>query len=161
MLYGTAQGEYKTGFNGYSSIFRLNPYTGAFATIYSFKDSSLGECQCRLVQGSDGKLYGVAGYAGTYGGGTFFALDAGLPPPKPLVSLFAPQSGPVGQQILLWGRALLGATSVSFNGTAATAFSVSSSQGIWVNVPTGAITGPISVTTPNGTYVTTQTFTVN
>jgi uncharacterized repeat protein (TIGR03803 family) len=161
MLYGTAQGEYKSGFNGHSSIFRLNPYTGEFTTLYSFLDSSLGECACYMTQGTDGKLYGVTSFAGTYGLGSVFVLDAGLPPPKPLVSLLVPQSGSVGQQILLWGRSLLGATSVSFNGTAATQFTVASHQGIWANVPPGATTGPISVTTPNGTYVTTQSFTVN
>jgi hypothetical protein len=35
------------------------------------------------------------------------------------------------------------------------------SQTYGANVPPGATTGPISVTTPNGTYVTTQSFTVN
>ena len=105
MLYGTAQGRYMTGFNGYSSIFRLNPYTGAFTTLYNFTDPSQGECECYMIQGTDGKLYGEASFAGTCGGGTIFVLDAGLPPPEPLVSLFEPQSGPVGQQILLWGRA--------------------------------------------------------
>lgn len=161
MLYGTTHGLYNSGFNGYSSIFRLNPYTGAFTTLYSLVDQAQGECQCYLTQGTDGKLYGVASNAGTYGGGTVFVLDAGLPPPKPLISLLLPQAGSPGQQILLWGRSLLGATSVVFNGAAATHFKVASSQGIWVNVPAGATTGPISVTTPNGTYVTTKTFRVN
>jgi uncharacterized repeat protein (TIGR03803 family) len=161
MLYGTTRGLYLGGYTGYSSIFRLNPYTYEFTTIYSFKQQPQGECSCQVIQGSDGKLYGIASGGGTYGGGTVFVLDAGLPPPKPLVSLFAPQSGPVGRQILLWGRGLLGATSISFNGAAATAFKVASNQGIWVNVPAGATTGTISVTTPNGTYITTQSFTVN
>ena len=49
MLYGTARGEYNTGFHGYSSVFRLDPTTGAFQTIYSFKNLSLGECQCRIL----------------------------------------------------------------------------------------------------------------
>jgi uncharacterized repeat protein (TIGR03803 family) len=161
MLYGTARGLYLGGYTGYSSIFRLNPYNYEFATIYSFKEQPQGECECQLIQGSDGKLYGVASAGGTYGGGTVFVLDAGLPPPKPLVSLFAPQSGSAGQEILLWGRSLLGATAVSFNGAAAAQFRAVSNQGIWVKVPSGATTGPVSVTTPNGTYLTAQTFTVN
>jgi len=103
-----------------------------------------------LVQGSDGKIYGVAQAGGTYGGGTICALDAGLPPPKPSVGLFTPQSGASGQQVLVWGRSLLGASSVSFNGTPAPEMHVASDQGIWVNVPLGATSGPISVTTPNG-----------
>jgi uncharacterized repeat protein (TIGR03803 family) len=60
MLYGTARGEYNTGFHGYSSVFRLDPSTGAFQTIFNFKNLALGECTCRMVQGSDGKLYGAS-----------------------------------------------------------------------------------------------------
>jgi uncharacterized repeat protein (TIGR03803 family) len=72
MLYGTARGQYAAGFHGYSSIFRLNPTTGQFQTIFNFKDQSLGDCECRVVQGSDGKLYGVAYAGGTYQGGTIW-----------------------------------------------------------------------------------------
>jgi hypothetical protein len=52
--------------------------------------------------------------------------------------------------VLVWGRSLLGASSVSFNGTPATEMHVASDQGVWVNVPLGATSGPISMTTPNG-----------
>ncbi len=64
------------------------------------------------------------------------------------------------QKVLLWGKNLRGATSVSFNGTLATKFSVPSSQGVWVWVPEGATSGPITVTTPNGSFTTMQGFTV-
>ena len=160
MLYGTARGRYAAGFHGYSSIFRLNPTTGQFQTIFNFKDQSLGDCECRVVQGSDGKLYGAAYEGGTYQGGTIWVLDAGLPPPKPWIGSAIPQAGAVGQRVLLWGRNLLGATAVSFNGTTAEHFGVASSQGVWAWVPIGATTGPITVTTPNGSFTTTQSFTV-
>jgi hypothetical protein len=62
--------------------------------------------------------------------------------------------------VLLWGRNLLGTTAVSYNGTAATKFVVPSSQGVWVDVPVGATSGRVTVTTPNGTFTTTQMFTV-
>jgi hypothetical protein len=110
------------------------------------------------VEGIDGRIYGISYYQHT--DGTFFVLDAGLPPPLPHVGLIAPLSGPVGQLVLLWGQNLLGATAVSFNGTPATTFSVPTTQGIWAEVPTGATSGPITVTTPNGSYVTGQGFTV-
>jgi hypothetical protein len=158
MLYGTARGEYQVPS---SSIFRLNPYTGQIATIYNLLSGPQGACECHLIQGSDGKIYGTAMGGGTYGGGTIFALDAGLAPPKPSVSILAPLSGAFGQQVLVWGRGLLGATSVSFNGTPATDVHVASDQGIWVHVPQGATSGPITVTTANGTYTTTQSFIVN
>jgi uncharacterized repeat protein (TIGR03803 family) len=160
MLYGTARGEYYTGFHGYSSVFRLDPSSGAFQTIFSFKDLSLGECPCRMVQGSDGKLYGASEDVGTYGGGTIWQLDAGITPPLPGIGSIVPQAGSVGQKVLLWGKNLLGATSVTFNGTSAKHFSVPSSQGVWAWVPEGAATGPVTITTPNGSFTTTASFTV-
>jgi hypothetical protein len=155
-LYGTTQGLYGMGYHGYSSIFRINPNTAKFETMFPFKNAALALCPCQLIQGSDGKLYGV----NQYGGGTVFVLDAGLPPPKPQVGLMNPSAAAVGQQILLWGHNLLGTTAVSFNGTAATSFGVPSSQGVWVYVPVGAATGPVTVTTPNGSVTSTTSFTV-
>jgi hypothetical protein len=38
-----------------------------------------GACQCSLAQGSDGIVYGTAAGGGIYGGGLYFALDAGQP----------------------------------------------------------------------------------
>ncbi len=160
MLYGTARGEYNTGFHGYSSVFRLDPSTGAFQTIYSFKNLALGECECTLVQGSDGKLYGASQDVGTYGGGTIWQLDAGLPPPLPHVGSVIPQAGSAGEKVLLWGTNLLGASSVSFNGTAASHIQVANSQAVWAWVPEGATTGPVTITTPNGSFTTTGSFTV-
>lgn len=160
MLYGTTRGQYAAGFQGYSSIFRLNPTSGQFQTLFNFKDQALGECECRVVQGSDGKLYGVSEEAGTYQGGTIWVFDAGLPPPKPRIGSVIPPNGAIGQQVLLWGTSLLGAMAVSFNGTAAEHFGVASSQGVWAWVPNGATSGPITVTTPNGSFTTTESFTV-
>jgi hypothetical protein len=159
-LYGTAEGEYAAGYHGYSSIFRINPNTAQFETVYAMKDPRQAECPCQLTQGSDGKIYGIAYNGGTYGAGTVFALDAGLPPPKPYVGLFNPAAARVGRNVLLWGSGLLGTTAVSFNGMPAAGFGVPSRQGIWVQVPAGATSGPVTVTTPNGTYTTSQGFTV-
>lgn len=159
MLYGTARGEYNSGFHGYSSVFRIDPSSGAFQTIFNFKDLSLGECECRMIQGSDGKLYGASLNVGVYGLGTVWALDAGLPPPPPRIGGMYPSAGSAGQKVLLWGANLLGATAVSFNGTASQ-FAVASSQGIWVMVPEGAASGPVTVTTPNGRFTIAQSFSV-
>jgi uncharacterized repeat protein (TIGR03803 family) len=161
MLYGTARGLFNTGFSGYSSVFRLNPTTGEFKTIYWFQNGGVtGECECWLIQGTDGKFYGTAGNEGTYQAGTIFSLDAGLPPPKPRILSFGPASGAVGTKVLLWGRDMLGATAVDFNGTPASSFTVASSQGVWADVPSGATSGPITITTPNGIFTTTESFTV-
>lgn len=161
MLWGTARGRFNTGFNGYSSIFRINPNTGAFQTIYNMKNGGVtGACECWMIQGSDGNFYGTTENEGTYQLGTIFQLDAGLPPPKPHVAVFGPTAGSAGDKVLLWGSNLLGATAVDFNGTPATNFVVASSQGVWAYVPEAASTGPITITTPNGTFTTEQNFTV-
>ncbi len=160
MLYGTAIGMYTHGqYNAYSNIFRVDPSNGNFEIVSVFNAGGSPVCPCKLLQGTDGRIYGISYYQND--DGTFFVLDLALPKPQPSVPLFAPQAGTAGQQVLLWGRNLLGATVVSFNGTPAASFSVPSSQGIWVDVPPGATTGPITVTTPNGSYTTTQPFTVN
>jgi len=159
MLYGMTRGEYNTGFNGYSGMFRINPSTGQLHTLGSFKDGQIAACECQLMQGSDGKIYGTSLAGGTYNLGTVFVMDGGLPPPKPHVSLFTPQAGSTGQRVLLWGRNFLGTTAVSFNGTPAE-FEAVSWQGVWAKVPSGATSGPIAIATPNGSYTTAQSFTI-
>ena len=114
---------------------------------------------CPLTQGSDGIIYGTTGGGGYYGGGTIFALDAGLPKPAPRPRRFHPQSGPVGTKVLIWGDNLLSA-SVAFNGVTAPTVSNSGPNYVWATVPAGATTGPITVTTPGGMHTTRASFTV-
>jgi uncharacterized protein (TIGR03437 family) len=61
-----------------------------------------------------------------------------------------PGSGRVGARIKILGTSLSGATSVTFNGTAAT-FTVESGSLIRATVPAGATTGTVQVVTPGGT----------
>lgn len=49
---------------------------------------------------------------------------------------------------------------VDFNGIPATEFAVASGQGVLAEVPTGATSGPITIATPNGSYTSQQSFTV-
>src|SRR5215471_9102056 len=60
---------------------------------------------------------------------------------------FVPQSGFVGQQVIIQGQGFSGApagNSASFNGTPAVV-SAATTTSLTVNVPPGATTGPISV----------------
>jgi Leucine-rich repeat (LRR) protein len=82
------------------------------------------------------------------------------PPPAPTVTGFAPPEGPVGTPVTLTGTGFLGATAVAFNGTSTSIFTVDSATSIGVDVPPGATTGPISVTTAGGTGTSSTDFTV-
>lgn len=78
----------------------------------------------------------------------------------PIITAFTPASGPVGTAVTITGTGLTGATAVTFGGVKATTFSVKSATEVTADVPTGAKTGAIAVTTPGGTAATAKTFTV-
>jgi hypothetical protein len=90
---------------------------------------------------------------------TFPSCTGGGNPP-PTVTSFNPTSGPVGTNVAITGTGFTGATAVTFNTTNATSYTVDSDTSIHADVPSGATTGPISVTTPNGTGQSSSNFTV-
>ena len=149
-IYGDTQG------NEGSQIFRITK-SGQYTPLSGL--GSLG-CNCWLLQGSDGVIYGMASTGGAYGYGGVFALDAGLPKPAPQALKFGPGRGPVGTRVRIWGYNLLQA-SVLFGGVPATTVSNSGPDYVWATVPVGATSGPITVTTPGGTSATQASFTVN
>jgi hypothetical protein len=72
---------------------------------------------------------------------------------------FAPHTAPAGYTIAIRGINFTGATSVTFNGLGA-AFAVAADSLIRADVPPGAASGPIAVTTPAGTATSERSFTV-
>ena len=87
-------------------------------------------------------------------------IPPAAPPAQPTISSFQPASGPAGTSVTILGTAFTGATGVSFAGTPASSFAVSSDTQITATVPSGAITGSITVSTPGGTASSTSSFTV-
>jgi IPT/TIG domain-containing protein len=81
------------------------------------------------------------------------------PAPAPTITSFTPTVGPIGTSVVITGTNFTGATAVRFNQVSAT-YTVNSSTQITATVPTGATTGPISVTTPGGTATSATNFTV-
>ncbi|BCM89738.1 thermophilic serine proteinase [Abditibacteriota bacterium] len=77
----------------------------------------------------------------------------------PTITSFTPVSGPVGTQVTINGANLSTVTSVKFNGLAAVIKGKNATQIVAV-VPTGAITGRISVTSGTGTATSAGNFTV-
>jgi len=146
-FYGT------TGFGGangnYGTIFEITP-GGTLTTLYSFCSQSGcadgSNPAAGLVQDTNGMFYGTTQGGGAYGFGAVFSLSVGL---GPFVETQT-TSGKVGAAIKILGTDLTGATSVSFNGTAAV-FDVVASSLIAAKVPAGATSGKVEVVTPNGT----------
>jgi uncharacterized repeat protein (TIGR03803 family) len=149
-FYGTTGGG---GANDWGTVFKITP-SGTLTTLYSFCSQSGctdGKEPTALLQDTNGNFYGTtfAGGAGTPCPGrcgTVFSLSVGL---GPFVKT-QPASGRVGGFVEILGTNLTGATSVSFNGTAAV-FRVVLNSLIKTTVPEGATTGPVQVVTPGGT----------
>ena len=91
-------------------------------------------------------------------GGTATSTTALAIPPSKIT--FTPKSGPVGTSVTISGNTFTGATGVTLGGVAATTFTVVSDTQITATVPTGAITGPIAITTAGGTGTSSSNFTV-
>lgn len=83
---------------------------------------------------------------------------------EPYITSFNPISGKVSDPIVIKGVHFnLGdgtriVTNVSFNGTTAPLLNLSTLGQVTANVPSGASSGPISVSTPYGTHVTSTNF---
>gem|GEM_PF-1814381 len=96
----------------------------------------------------------------TTGGTVSSVASFTVKPPVPTITSFTPASGKIGTALRINGTGFTGATSVKFNGVAAPGFTVVSAALITVNVPNGATTGKIVVTTPGGTGTSATNFTV-
>jgi uncharacterized repeat protein (TIGR03803 family) len=126
---------------------------GTLTTQHSFDVTDGEKPYGALVQATNGSFYGVTEEGGASGYGTIFSLAVGI---HPFLETL-PTSGGVGAHVKILGTNLTGATSVTFNGTAAT-FTVVSKSEITTTVPTGATTGTVKVVTPHGTLTSNQKF---
>ena len=113
-----------------------------------------------MFQATNGILYGTTasgGMAGACGNGcgSVYSLSLGLGP----FLRTQPRSAKIGATVDILGNNLTGASSVTFNGTAAT-FKVMSSSLITATVPAGATSGKIAVVTPGGTLMSSVAFRV-
>jgi uncharacterized repeat protein (TIGR03803 family) len=151
-FYGTTT---QAGANGYGTVFTITP-SGTVTTLHSFDDADGAYSQAGLVQDTNGKFYGTTEKGGANGDGTVLSLSVGLGP----FVVTQPTSGTVGAAVKILGTNLTGATSVTFNGTAAT-FTVKSKSEITTTVPLGATTGTVQVVTPGGTLSSNVPFRIN
>ncbi len=148
-LYGTTT---RGGVSSDGTVFRITPQ-GRLTTLHSFDGNDGDEPYGGLVQATNGTFFGTTSLGGSDdscsvsgGCGTIFALSTGL---GPFVEML-PAWGKVGAAIRILGTNLMGATSVTFNGTPAK-FTVNSGSSINATVPAGATTGTVQVVTPGRT----------
>ena len=78
----------------------------------------------------------------------------------PQITSFNPPSAAVGSQVTITGVSLAQTTKVIFGGVKATTFTVNSDTQVTATVPTGALTGKITIATAGGTATSAATFTV-
>ncbi|MDO7849489.1 M12 family metallo-peptidase, partial [Hymenobacter sp. M29] len=78
----------------------------------------------------------------------------------PTITSFTPGGGLAGTVVTVLGSNFTGATAVSFNGTAASSFTVVSATQLTATVAAGTTTGTITVTTPQGTATSALPFVV-
>ncbi|MCW9708615.1 IPT/TIG domain-containing protein, partial [Fodinibius salsisoli] len=95
-----------------------------------------------------------------------FAAYGGMeaePVPGPAISSVSPERGPEGTEVTITGDnfgATAGDNTVTFDGTTVTNILSASETELVVEVPTGATTGPVAVTTSGGTATSTDDFVV-
>ncbi|RZK31217.1 MAG: VCBS repeat-containing protein, partial [Hymenobacter sp.] len=121
-------------------------------TSWSSLGSGLNRSVSVLGIGTGGTII-AGGSFSTVGDGSkatsFFGIYNDVP--RTILNSVSPASGSIGSSVQLTGVNLTEAASVSFNGTITTAITTNTATSLTVTVPTGATTGPITVTTALGT----------
>jgi uncharacterized repeat protein (TIGR03803 family) len=111
-----------------------------------------------VMQHTNGTLYSTTTANGVDGYGEFMSFDIGA---SAFISLVGPvPSGTEGTQVQILGQDFTSSSVVKFGGVASTDVQLTGSTFIEATVPSGALTGSITVTTASGTLSTLATFDV-
>jgi uncharacterized repeat protein (TIGR03803 family) len=152
-LYGTTSSG---GTHAEGTVYQITP-AGNLTTLYTFCSQTRcpdgAQPGSALMQATNGTFYSTTPRGGgtsaicsqIEGCGVLFSLSMGLSPFVEAV----PNFGKAGATVNVLGNNLTGASAVTFDGVPAT-FKVISSTLLRVEVPTGAASGTIEVTTPSG-----------
>jgi uncharacterized repeat protein (TIGR03803 family) len=153
-LYGAS---YNGGTGARGGLYELTS-ANVFSS-YSFTDfdsdtsATGGNPTAPLIQNTNGLLYGI-NFAGgpPEAQGTFFSLNIGA---APFIVLVGPvPAATEGTQVEILGQDFTSSSEVEFGGAKATTVKLTGSTYIEATVPSGALTGPITVTTSSGTLST-------
>jgi uncharacterized repeat protein (TIGR03803 family) len=142
------------------SLYKITP-KGVFSIVYQFSgsDNSLGIGLANgPVQHTNGLLYGATNTGPTVNNesGTIYTIDIGAQP----FARLSTTSGIVGTSVSIFGQGFGSSSAVSFGGVDAPGPIVDGSTYITVQVPAGALTGSVKVTTGSNTLTCNQIFAV-
>jgi uncharacterized repeat protein (TIGR03803 family) len=132
---------------------------GEVTTLHAFSYTDGQRPRSGGVLDGAGNLYGGTFDGGRGNDGVVFRLKLPSRGPAPSIVAMNPGSGIAGAGVLLQGTNFFGATAVRFGGTGA-AFQVLSPTRILATVPPSAVTGEITVSTPDGGDSSAASFTV-
>jgi uncharacterized repeat protein (TIGR03803 family) len=142
-IYGTTE---KGGTQNGGAIYKITP-SGTETLLYSFCVVSCYDGfvpTTPLALDTNGEFYGVTS-GNSNGGSVFYSFDVGFEPFVKLVTW----TSKVGAKVEILGQGFTGATAVSFDGVTAKFVAVSDTY-LTATVPSGALTGSITVTTSTG-----------
>ncbi len=139
-----------TGFNS-ASVVTFNGTSASFTVNSNIKITAT------VPAGATTGPIAVTAPGGLATSSSNFTVVSGTP--APVITSFSPTSGTVGTSVTINGTNFNSASVVTFNGTSAS-FTLNSNIKITATVPSGATTGPIRVTTPGGTAISSSNFTV-
>jgi hypothetical protein len=144
---------------GLSDTYQLNltgpPVWAAVATGGTHPGGRWSTTPVYRLEGGQVVLFG--GSTGSVNLNDLWALQTGPVIAPPSISALVPKGGRVGDPVTVTGYALSTATQVTFNGISAPILSASVGS-LNTQVPVGATTGPVSVTTNYGTATTADSF---
>jgi uncharacterized repeat protein (TIGR01451 family) len=124
-------------------------FSGVASTIVS--NISFGQLTALVPAGASNGLVSITTSAGSHTNSAIFFL-------LPLIVSFSPTNSPPGTTITITGQNLIGTTNVTFNGTPANFTTPTNNTTFKAIVPTNFTTGPIVVTSPAGTALSSGLF---
>ena len=156
LLYGTAVSISAPSTN---QLYRVATDGSGYSVLYQFTTAATGWGPFTTpVQHTNGKFYGSNQFGGDFFYGNVYSVDDGMQPFVRLVQ----SAGKVGQTVTILGGGLSGSSSVCFTkgtgGCPSATFTVGADTYITATVPSGAITGPVTVTAPGGTLTSNTSF---
>jgi len=134
------------------TLYRLTQ-SGEYTVLHSLDRKEGSFLRATMMQHTNGNLYGLTLGGGAHDGGVLYSLNVGA---KPFVYLVNP-FGLAGQVVQILGQGFKAATRVSF-GSIPTSFTVVSDTYLTAIAPSGGRSGPVRVTTPSGTLISSRAF---